>query len=131
MDVDVNPSTSSGQKRPASGSPESSAKRAKLNLPPEQLDSVSEQMTTLSKASNWLSALSAADEDSGVMTSFMTNVLMLLTAKLSQSTMVSNSEQIVKGFSPEERKIFVAGLSKGVREHDWTDLVSLHGAYYS
>jgi hypothetical protein len=142
VDVDMDPPTSSGEKRPSltpRTSSESSAKRAKLDVPDNQLISINEQMNVISNEDKWPTILENANKNPEQMPRLSSNILVALTGVLSTTDAkdtilaeptVSQAKSLVQRFDSKELKEWEAGLRKGVNERDWTDLIT-HRMYHS
>jgi hypothetical protein len=135
MDVDMDPPTSSAGKWPSlppHTSFEPSAKRTKLDSPDDQLAKVNNQINRVSQVEFWPQQHATASSDSD-MFSFMSRILFILVRVLSttdakattrEELKESDADRLIENFTPEELKEWEAGVSKGLRTGDWTDLIA-------
>ena len=133
---------SSGLKRPSlppRSSSESSAKRAKLDLPEYQLITLNDRMNAISNDEFWPSILERATKNSEKLPQLLARVSQVLTRVLAttdakattrEELTDSQADSFVQAFISEELKEWEAGLRKGVEKHDWKDLIT-HRTYNS
>ena len=137
MDVDMDPPTpspSSGIKRSLRPPPSSSTgKRPKRVLPQNQLNALNGGMKDLSRRWRWLSRVNDAGDDASEWRDLFSDVLVSITGHLAITDLKASvtppqnslqADEIVKGFDDEEFDEWKRGVQKGVKENDWTVLIS-------
>ena len=137
MDLDVvEPSSQylSASKHASSHTEDSlpKAKRAKLDLPPDQLRTVYNELQQASHTRMWSTVFETAADDSQ-MRYLMSSVLAVITRLLSRTDLkaivlpeLDDAEvaDVLAGFTPDEINEFKDGLRKGLVDKDWADLVA-------
>jgi len=144
MDVDENAaSTTEPLSRTKHASPDPSisphdAKRPRLNdLPLDQLTTINDTMNQVSNMSFWPRMFEASSGEPEQTNFLLLQVLTHLTSKLSTTDSKSiflntlnlgDAVQLINNLNDEELKEWETGLEKGVKEQDWTDLIT-HRTY--
>jgi len=143
MDVDENTaSTNQPLSRTKHASPDASisphnAKRPRNDLPLDQLTTVNDTMKQESDMGFWPYVFEASSDEPGSRNKLLVKVLTELTAQLSKTDSKSrfldslnfgDAAQLINDLNDDELKEWEAGLEKGVKERDWTDLIA-HRTY--
>ena len=123
---------SSGVKRPLS--PEMSSnttKRAKLELPPEQLTIINDGMILVSNVFNPSFEKVADDQAnlkmlSSYILAHLVQLLSTTSAKAStfQPLTAQQAQGVIDGFNDHELDEWKAGLQKGFQDNDWSGLIA-------
>jgi hypothetical protein len=121
---------SSGVKRPLS--PEMSSnttKRAKLELPPEQLTIINDGMISTSNVFKQVvdvDDLQALKRVSSYILAHLVQLLSTTSAKAStfQPLTAQQAQGVIDGFNDHELDEWKAGLQKGFQDNDWSGLIA-------
>jgi hypothetical protein len=117
---------------PPSDPERASTSRPKLGLPQAQLTALNKKMTNLSHRERWQTRINEARDDTSEWRDLSSSVLYFLTGQLARtdrkdsfiaSSSSDDADEIVKGFTDDDLREWMAGVQQGLKHGNWEDLL--------